>query len=282
LCSVFGIKRAAFYKYLANTKTKKTIDLKKIVTMKAIAQKSRHSYGSRRMSKELKKRGFTGGRYATRTFMKKHGIISDQRPKKTYYGSTKIKVEGENILNRQFKVDAPNKVWSGDITYIKTKKGTLYLAGIVDLFSRKIIGFEMDNNMREELPLAALDNAIRIRKIKEKVLHHTDRGSQYVGEKYRSRLKEFAFIISLSKAGNCLDNSAIERVWGSLKSEWIKGKIYTSIAEAVQDVLKFIDFYNTERLHSTLGYVSPDDFEKRYYENLTNNLPPSKKVSTLT
>jgi len=270
MCNIFGIKKSSFYKHLSSARNPKKVDLKKIVTMKVIAQKTRYSYGSRRMSIELKNEGFSGGRHATKTFMKKHGIVSEQRRKKRFYGTTKIKAEGQNILNREFTVTAPNEVWCGDITEIATKEGKLYLAGIMDLFSRKIIGYEMDKNMREQLPINALEKASAKRFNTEKTVHHSDRGSQYVGKQYSARLKKYSFTVSLNEAGKCLDNAVKERFWGTLKSEWIKGNVYATRKEAIKDIQLFIDFYNKKRLHSTLGYISPDDFENRYYEKLAN------------
>jgi putative transposase len=282
LCELFGVNSSSFYKHLESTNNPKKVNLKKIVAMKVIEKTYRKSYGSRRMSKALQNEGFTGGRYATRTLMKEHGVVSTQRRKKRYGGASKLRAEGQNLLNREFTVNAPNEVWCGDITEILTKEGKLYLAGIIDLFSRKIIGYEIDDNMREQLPLTALEIAIKSRNLEKKLLHHSDRGSQYIGEKYTSKLKEYSFVISLNNPGKCVDNSVKERFWGSLRTEWIQGKIYQTKKEAIEDIEKYIDVYNRQRLHSTLGYKFPDEFEKQYYENLLNQSSAPKKVSTFT
>jgi putative transposase len=275
-----NVTRGGFYKHCNQIKKGiKSEKIKVAVAMKAIAKKTRYSYGSRRLSKKLKREGFKIGRYATRTLMKEFGVISKQRPKRQYFGSSGLKTEGENYLNRKFIVSKPNEVWCVDITYIQTKEGTLYLAGILDLYARKIIGYGMADNMQEELPRNALKMAIKMRNFKNgNILHHSDRGSQYVGRMYTDTLKEYSFLISLNGAGKCLDNAVKERFWGSLKSEWIRTKIYATRKEAEADILLFIDFYNTERLHSTLDYLTPNEFEQVYYKNIT----APKKVSTFT
>jgi putative transposase len=257
----------------------KSSDIAAGVVMKAIAKKVRNSYGARRHSIELKKAGYNKGIYATRTLMKKFEIKSVQRQQKKFFGSKSTKIETENKLNREFKVDGPNKAWCVDITYIQTYEGWLYLAGVIDLFGRKLIGYSMDKNMTVSLVKNALTRAIALRQVKDKkIIHHSDRGAQYVAELYQEILDKNNFIISLNKAGKCLDNAVKERFWGSLRTEWIQKKIYKTRTEAKQDILAFIDFYNFDRIHSTLGNISPYEFELKYFEKLSAD----KKVSTFT
>lgn len=273
------VARSGYYKYL--NQAIKEEEIRIVVAMKAIAKKFRYSYGKRRLSKALKKIGFDKGIHATKTLMRKHGIESKQRKKRCNYNYIKRQeVYGENILNRQFMVDQPNKVWCSDITEIATQEGTLYLAGMLDLYSRKIVGQAMDKNMAEDLVIRALQVAINQRQInKKKLLHHSDRGSQYVGNSYTKLMKEQNFTISLSGKGKCLDNSVKERFWGSLKSEWTDCKSYKTRLEAEMDINFYIhNIYNSERLHSALGYISPNEFEELFYEQ---SIVP-KNVSTFT
>lgn len=273
------VARSGYYKSLKATIKKEEVKI--VVAMKAIAKKFRYSYGKRRLSKALQKEGFGIGVYATKTLMHKYGIESKQRKvRKNYNYIKRQEVEGKNILNRRFDVEEPNLVWCGDITQITTGQGEIYLAGIIDLYSRKIIGQAMDKQMTEELIIRALQVAINQRQIKDKkLLHHSDRGSQYTAKNYKQLMEKQGFTISLSDKGKCLDNAVTERFWGSLKSEWTNGKIYKTIAIAEMDINFYIhNIYNSSRLHSALGYATPNEFEELFYKK---QIAP-KTVSTFT
>ncbi len=264
------VTRSGFYKYFKKQKTPlKKEEIQIVVAMKAIAKETRGSYGKRRYAKKLQDYGHNIGVHATRTLMIEQGIESTQRrARRKYFGPKEPTIIGENKLNRIFKVALPNMIWCVDITYIETEEGTLYLAGVLDLFSRKIVGYAMSENMTEELVAKALKMATNTRKIKnKKTLHHSDQGSQYVAKTYQKFLKKKGFIVSLSRKGKCIDNAVKERFWGSLKSEWTSQKKYKTRKEATLDIIKYIDFYNSIRLHSTLGYVSPNVFEANFRRN---------------
>ena len=271
------VSRSRYYQYLERKKkwyTKEEAIL--LNEVKALDELSNHSYGSRQMSKNLKAKGYSIGRYADRTLMRKADIVCVQRRrfKITTTNSNHSFRIAENKLDRQFKVDAPDKVWVTDISYLWTYEGWLYIAAILDLFSRRIVGWAMENHMRSELIKKALDMALGRRTPEIGLMHHSDRGVQYACDSYQNRLKAANIVISMSRKGNCYDNAVIERFWGSLKSERTNGKVYLTQEEAKADVIDYIEmFYNSKRLHSTLNYVSPLQFENEFR---------LKKVSTFT
>ncbi len=166
---------------------------------------------------------------------------------------------------RNFSVDAPNRVWVGDITYIWTSEGWLYLATVMDLFSRKIVGFNMETNLSTELPKVALKRAFNFRSPQKGLIHHSDQGSQYASIDYTDILKEKKCKISMSRRGDCYDNACIESFHSTIKKELIYRRKFTTRAEAKMAVLEYIiSFYNEKRSHSTLNYVSPNQFEQAY------------------
>ena len=263
MSNIFKVSRSGYYKYL-NQKAAKQNDIKLMLETKAIHTRSRKSYSSRRIAKSLSKEGYKVGRYKARSLMRKIGLITLQRRKfriKTTDSNHKYPAS-KNLLNQNFKITKPNHSWASDITYIKTKEGWLYLAVTMDLYSRKIIGFKMADHMREELPLKALNMALRFRNPKEKVIHHSDRGSQYAGHNFRSYLEQNNLESSMSYKGNCYDNAVVERFFGNLKSECAL-KAFKTKEEAYRKIRDYIVmFYNKERLHSYLGYKSPVEYEK--------------------
>lgn len=175
----------------------------------------------------------------------------------------------DNTLNRQFKVLAPNKVWVTDITYIRTREGWLYLASVMDLFSRKIAGWSTGSRMTQELVLDALDMAYKRQNPKPGLLHHSDRGSQYACVEYQKRLEKYKMVGSMSRKGNCYDNSCIESFHSTLKKELVYVTTFKTREQAKKELYTYIEFdYNRSRIHSTLGNKSPHRFEQLYYENL--------------
>ncbi len=167
-----------------------------------------------------------------------------------------------NILNRNFDVDAPNRVWTADISYVWTYEGWLYLAIVMDLFSRQIVGWSMDKRMKKQLVLDALATAYWQRKPSEGLLHHSDRGSQYACHEYQKQLTHYGMTASMSRKGNCWDNAPTERFFRSLKSERLTACRFATRNQAKNEILDYITYYNSIRLHSTLGYLSPMAYEK--------------------
>lgn len=266
------VSRSGYYKYLQRKPSQKSLaETKLLVEIKALAQLSQHSYGSRRIAKGLQNRGYPIGRYSARTLMRKAGIVCRQRRRfclttQSRHGFT----VAANVLNREFSVGRPNCSWVADITYLWTLEGWLYIAAVLDLFSRRVVGWAIASHMRETLVNEALQMALGRRKPERGLVHHSDRGVQYASHDYQATLRAAGIIVSMSRKSNCWDNAVMERFWGSLKSERTEGKIYTTQEEAKADVINYIEmFYNCHRLHSTLNYVSPMQFENEF---LLNNL----------
>jgi len=214
---------------------------------------------------QLRKEGLAIGRYKVRRLMRLAGISAGRR--KRYRITTRSKHKypvSPNLIAGNFQTDSPNKVWVSDITYLRTLEGWLYLGIVMDLYSRKVVGWSLARNMKVELVEGALLMAIGRRKPGPGLIHHSDRGSQYACFKYRRLLEAQGMISSMSRSGNCLDNAVAERFFRTLKSECLLNW-KDMPAEAVRhDIVDYIEmFYNSERLHSYNGYLSPNDFEKR-------------------
>lgn len=169
----------------------------------------------------------------------------------------------ENVLDRDFSADAPDRKWTCDITYVSTGQGTLYVAAVMDLYSRKIVGWAMAEHMRTDLCLEALDMAVRSRTVGPDLVHHSDRGSQYASADYGRVLQGLEVTVSMSRVGNCYDNAAMESFWGSMKTEWVyPRKPHETLDQAKRSIFKYIEiWYNRRRRHSAIGYVSPEAFE---------------------
>jgi len=260
------VSRSGYYKFLQGLSQQPSDheELVLLVALKVLQRRSHNSYGSLRMAKALQMQGYAVGRYRARSLMRKAGIICLQRRR---YGVTTKSQEGlavaKNQLNRQFSVDAPNRVWVVDITYLDTKEGWLYLAIVLDLFSRRVIGWSLADHLQEALVGHALQMAITRRQPTGYLMHHSDRGSQYTSKEYQARLTQLGATVSMSRAGQCYDNAVAERFFGSLKSERTDHEVYQTRAHAKSAVIDYIeDFYNSHRLHSTLGYLSPITYEK--------------------
>lgn len=173
----------------------------------------------------------------------------------------------ENRLQRNFAAESPNRLWAGDITYIATAEGWLFLAVVLDLYSRKVIGWSMSSRIDTTLTTTALRMAVRRRQPEGSVIVHSDRGVQYSSEEYRRTLAELGLIASMSRRGDCYDNAIIETFFARLKTELIGRRIYRSRSEARRLIFAYIEvFYNRQRLHSSLGYMSPEEFEKQHHQ----------------
>ena len=261
-----GVSRSGYYKYLkAEHDNKVDPDFELIAKVRQIHKDTRGSYGSRRMSGQLRDDGYDIGRYRARSLMKKAGVSVKRGKKfKRTTDSNHSHPVAPNLLKRQFEVDRPDTVWCADITYLWTFQGWLYLAVILDLYSRKIVGWAMSNRLTAPLVKDALSMAYWRRKPKKGVIHHSDRGSQYAGSDYQKLLDQYSMICSMSRKGDCWDNAVVESFFHSLKTEWIADIIYKTRDEARSDVIKYIEmFYNSHRLHSFLGYENPNAFENK-------------------
>lgn len=215
------------------------------------------------MSLALQREGQVVGRYQARSLMREAELECRQRRRfRATTDSDHGRPVAPNLLARQFAVEVPNRAWCADITAIWTLEGWLYLAAVLDLHDRQVVGWAMAGHMRTALALSALDMALGRRRPPPGLLHHSDQGSQYASHEYRHRLEQHALVCSMSRKGNCWDNAVMERFFGSLKSEWTDCRRYLTPEEARCDVIHYIELeYNSDRFHSTLGNLTPRDVE---------------------
>ena len=266
LCKVMQVKRSSFYDWKKN-RSCKLISAEEFalrVEMKRLFKESRSSLGSRAMSKQLQLLGFCSGRDKTRRVMKSIGLVVKQKRRyKVTTDSAHNMPVAKNVLNREFNPEKPNLAWGTDITYVWTAEGWLYLAVVIDLYSRRVVGWCIDKRMKKSLVIRALMMATNLRKPKPGLIHHSDRGSQYASHQYQNLLKQQGIVASMSRKGNCWDNAPVERFFSSLKREWIGDQLYMTREHAVNDIREYVAiYYNAKRLHSTLGYMTPLNFEK--------------------
>jgi putative transposase len=264
MCRVLGVSRSGYYAWCKGTKSKRELSDEALLRdIKAVYRKSRGTYGSRRVRWQLNAQSVTCSKKRVARLMRVNCLRSKRARK--FRATTDSKHSfpvAPNLLKREFVVDAPNKVWVSDITYVATDEGWLYLASVMDLYSRMIVGWSMGERLSKALAIDALEMAIRQRKPSSGLIHHSDRGSQYASYDYQDLLKRHGIICSMSRRGDCLDNAAMESFFSSLKTECTHHRRYHSRNEARKDVFHYVEiFYNGERLHSTLGYMSPATFE---------------------
>ncbi len=266
MCNQLNVSRSGYYAWRhRKPSTRKQNDAALVCKIKEVHQESRGTYGSPRIVDDLKEQGFEVGRRRIARLMKENGITGN--PPKPFKRTTDSKHNfdvADNVLNREFTVDAPDKVWSTDITYVRTWEGWMYLAVVIDLFSRRVIGWSMATHMRTGLVLDALKMAFGRRQPKHNLLHHSDRGSQYASHDYRDVLSDNGIICSMSRKGNCWDNAVVESFFATIKKDLIHRRPWPTIKAARIAIAEYIEvFYNRKRKHSTLGNISPVDFEKQ-------------------
>lgn len=268
LCKVMGVSRSGYYKYSGTEDTLKKIDndFRLLSEIRQIHTETRGAYGSRRISVRLRLQGHDVGRYRARSLMKKAGVSFKPRRKFKVTTDSKHNLPvAANLLDRKFQVKRPDAVWCSDITYLWTMEGWLYLAVVIDLFSRKVVGWAMSNHINASLVREALSMAYCRRKPEKGLTHHSDRGSQYAGGDYQKLLESYGMTCSMSRKGDCWDNAVVESFFHSLKTEWTTGTLYHNRNDARRDVIHYIEmFYNCHRLHSFLEYKCPNDFEKNF------------------
>lgn len=270
MCRLLGVSRNAYYRYCKRQRTEQPDPEHQdmLDAVKEVSEASGHSYGTRRMKRALRALGYPVGRQKARTLMREAGIAVRYRKKYKVTTNSKHKQPVyENVLDRQFSATGPDQTYVADITYVWTQEGWLYLAVVVDLFSRRVVGWSMGSRMKARLVTDALRMAIWQRRPKAGLIVHSDRGSQYSSKAHRRLLKAHGFIGSMSRKGDCWDNAVAESFFASLKKERVQWRSYQTRLEAQQDVLDYITmFYNSHRLHSYLDYVSPNNYESAMAE----------------
>ena len=268
LCRVLEVSRSGYYAFEKRGPSKgESSDRELTVQIQEVHQKSRQTYGSPRVHRELREgRRHRVGRKRVARLMRSAGIVGRRRRKfcRTTDSSHGLPV-AENLLERQFEMTRPNQGWVGDVTYIRTVVGWLYLAVILDLFSRRVVGYGLSRRNDTQLALAALEAAIQCRALPLGLLHHTDRGSPYTSDEYQAALKARGIVCSMSRRGDCWDNAVSEPFFSTLKSDLDLDDPELTPELAGAQVVDYIDnFYNPERRHSTLDYFSPIEYELKH------------------
>lgn len=264
MCHVLAVGRSGYYAWRDRSpSTREQANQALLALIAAEHQRSRKTYGSPRLHLSLRRKGVVCGHNRVARLMRLKGIMA--LTKRRYHPATTQRQPGvvpaPNLLNQEFSATAPNQKWVSDFTYIPTREGWLYLAVVLDLYSRKVIGWSMSRTMDTALVETALTMALRERHPPAGLLHHSDQGSQYTSASYRNCLISAMAQLSMSGAGNCYDNAVIESFFGTLKTECVTGP-FTTCAQARTAIFEYLEvWYNRQRLHSSLDYYSPVDFE---------------------
>jgi putative transposase len=264
MCEFLGVSRSGYYDWLHRLPTAIEQEDKELIEIiKILFEKGRGNYGTRRLKKELIKQGQCISRRRIGRLMRLAGLAC--KTKRKFKATTNSKHHlpiAPNLLNRDFCAISPNQKYVGDITYVHTQEGWLYVAVVIDLYSRLVVGWSMSERMHAQLVNDALLMAIGARKPAKGLIWHTDQGSQYASDSHRALLKKYGIVQSMSRKGNCWDNSVSESFFHTLKNELVHHQRYATRAEAKQDIFEYIVvFFNRERLHSANDYLSPVEFE---------------------
>jgi putative transposase len=269
MCRVLEVSRSGYYAWKKRRPAPRTVESTKLaIEIKVIHDRSRRTYGSPRVHAELRARGQLVGRNRVAKLMRAQGLVAKRRRRFRATTDSKHSMPtAPNTLGRAFKQSAPNAAWVTDITYVPTREGWLYLAVILDLFSRRVVGWAMSDRITRKLTLDALDMALCARRPPRGLLHHSDRGCQYASHDYRRELADRGIDCSMSRKANCWDNAVAESFFATLKTELVHHDDYPSRARARSAIFDYVEvFYNRQRRHSHLGYVSPEEFELRFEE----------------
>jgi putative transposase len=264
ICDALRVSRSGFHAWLNRAPSHRArSDEEMGVRVRASHVASDRTYGARRVWHDLLAEGYRCGLHKIERLMRVQGLRARPRRRGLPKDQGERAIIAGNVLDRQFVADAPNRKWVADFTYIWTVEGWLYVAAVIDLFSRRVVGWSMKAEMTAQLVTDALIMAIWRRGKPDALLHHSDQGSQYTSEQFQRLMADSGVTCSMSRSGNCWDNAAMESFFSSLKTERIARKVYRSRDEARADVFDYIEcFYNPIRRHSTIGYRSPIDFER--------------------
>jgi len=264
MCKLLNVSRSGYHAWRNRPESRRSLESRALEAKIRVLHSASHSiYGAPRIHRDLIDDGIRCSKNRVARIMRKAGIRS--RTKKKFKATTNSRHNfpiAPNLLNQDFNVDAPDRTWVGDITYIHTNEGWLYLAVLLDLFNREVVGWSASSRMPRQLAIDALQMAFDRRDPGKGLLHHSDRGSQYASTDYQNILKEHGIICSMSRKGNCYDNAVAESFFGRLKSEWVNHNRYLSRSEAMRSLFYYIEiFYNRKRRHSSINYVTPQEYE---------------------
>ena len=264
LCEVLEVSRPGYYAHTRRGPSKRAKrDVVLGAKVAAIHARSRKSYGSPRVHDELRDEGERVSRKRVIRLMQERELCGKRRRRfRTTTQSDPALAVADNVVARDFSAAAPDEKWVGDITYIWTREGWLYLAVLIDLFSRRVVGWSMSDRLATDLPMAALSMALKTRRPPRGFVHHSDRGCQYASADYRRVVKEHGGVASMSRKGNCWDNAVAESFFATLKVELVRDADFVTREQARREVFEYIEvFYNRQRRHSYLGYATPNGFE---------------------
>ena len=266
LCSVLGVSQSGYFAWKDRPACRRQRDdLVLLAHTRSAFALSNGTYGSPRMTRELQDNGFAVGRRRTARLMRENDIKARQKRRfKRTTDSEHSWPVAPNIIDQDFAADGLNQKWGVDISYVWTREGWIYLAVVIDLFSRRVVGWSVGDRLHRKLAIAALQTALTMRRPPEGLIHHSDRGSQYCSVDYQATLRRHGIRISMSGKGNCYDNAMVETFFKTLKSELVWRTTFFTRADAERDIARYIDgFYNPIRRHSALDYLSPAQFEKQ-------------------
>lgn len=265
LCAALGVSRSGYYEWLARPESRRATEDRVLLDhVRSLHRQSREAYGAYKTWRVLQARGIACGKHRVARLRRQNGIEALRKRRfRVSVEHHKRAAAAANTLDRQFKVSKPNRIWAGDTTVIATGTGWLHLAVILDLYSRRVVGWAMGNDRSQVLSLRALQMAIEQRKPRAGLLHHSDQGSAYVGVDYQLQLQRIGAEISMSRKGNCYDNAVVESFFGNLKNEMIHHRRFFTREEARAAIFDYIElFYNRHRAHATLQFVSPVEYER--------------------
>ena len=263
MCRVLQVSTSGYYAWRRPAASKEE-DERLLVEIKAVYVESKRRYGSPRIHRKLRQQGIRCGEKRVARLMREHGLRARRRRRfKATTDSKHTLPVAANVLERQFEVEVPDARWAADITYVWTRQGWLYLAIVMDLFSRRIVGWSMQETMERSLVISALEMALKARRPPPGLLHHSDRGSQYASGDYQKWLEQAGCTCSMSRRGNCWDNAPVESFFSTLKMELVHERRYETRQQARAEIFEFIEIWYRQRLHSSLGYLSPADYEAK-------------------
>lgn len=264
MCAALEVSRSGYYEWLDRPASDRAQeDARLLGLIRDIHFEAHESYGERKTWQALKAKGETCGPKRVARLRRSDGLVAKRvRLFRRAYATKNAEPPAPNLLERNFTADAPNRVWVTDITFVPTRRGWLYVAVIVDLYARLVVGWAMSQRIDQQLVLDALHMAVQRRRPKPGLIIHSDQGQQYVGSAYRAALKEFDIVQSMSRKGNCLDNAVAESFFSNLKNELVHHVVFEDRDQARLAIFDYMEvFYNRERIHQTLGFTTPTQFE---------------------
>ena len=280
MCELLSVSRSGLHEARVRAPSKRSLDDEQLLKQIRQSQsKHRGRYGRRRMTSEVSEaQGRQVNHKRVARVMREHGLQSYKRRRFRVVttDSKHAHPVAPNVLERDFEATAPNQKWLADMTYVPTGEGWLYLALVLDLYARKLVGWAMSETMPQELTLCALDVALGWRDPDPGLVHHSDRGSQYAANDYRKKLTARGITVSMSRKGDCWDNAPMESVNGTLKVECVHDVRFATREQARQAIVEYIGYYNTERRHSSLGNIAPAEFERRWHAGIN---PKEKRAA---